>query len=133
MTRSFLIVILVVAVCGVPFARAGDSLGLRQFPGDNAGPQFGGRQNQPTPEEQKRQHEMEKERNKERQQKLKQDTDKLLQLATELKTYVDKTNENILSVDVLKKTDEIEKLAKSIHDKMKAENYAAPFPSVSSQ
>jgi hypothetical protein len=57
--------------------------------------------------------------NKERQQKLKQDTDKLLQLATELKEYVDKTNENIMSVDVIKKTDEIEKLAKSVREKMK--------------
>jgi hypothetical protein len=57
--------------------------------------------------------------NKERQGKLKQDTDKLLQLATELKQYVDKTNENILSIEVVKKTDEIEKLAKSVREKMK--------------
>lgn len=57
--------------------------------------------------------------NKERQQKLKADTDKLLELATELKQHVDKTDENILSVDVLKKCEEIEKLAKSVRDKMK--------------
>jgi hypothetical protein len=36
---------------------------------------------------------------------------------------VDKTNESILSVDVLKKTDEIEKLARSVRDKMKAGAY----------
>ena len=57
--------------------------------------------------------------NKDRQQKLKNDSDKLLQLATELKEYVDRTNENILSVDVIKKTEEIEKLAKSVREKMK--------------
>lgn len=43
----------------------------------------------------------------------------MLELATELKEYVDKTNENIMSVDVIKKTDEIEKLAKSVREKMK--------------
>lgn len=60
-----------------------------------------------------------KERNKQRQAKLKRDTDKLLAVATELKEYVDKTNENVLSVDVVRKADEIEKLAHSIKEKMK--------------
>jgi hypothetical protein len=63
----------------------------------------------------------EKARNKQRQADLKKDTDKLFQLATELKDAVDKTNENILSIDVIKKTDEIEKLAKEIRKKMKNE------------
>jgi hypothetical protein len=57
--------------------------------------------------------------NKERQASLKRDTDRLLQLATELKLYVDKTNENVLSLSVIRKTDEIEKLARSIREKMK--------------
>lgn len=57
--------------------------------------------------------------NKKRQEALQRDTDKLLQLATELKEYVDKSNENLLSVDVIKKSDEIEKLAHSVKDKMK--------------
>jgi hypothetical protein len=43
----------------------------------------------------------------------------LLELATELKQYVDKTNEDILSMDVIKKADEIEKLARSVREKMK--------------
>lgn len=64
---------------------------------------------------------MEKERNKERQAALKRDTDKLLDLATQLKQYVDKTNENVMSVEVIKKAEEIEKLAKSVKDKMKAQ------------
>ena len=67
--------------------------------------------------EQKR--ELEKKRNVARQQDIKKDTDKLLELATELKQYVDKTNEDILSMDVIKKADEIEKLAHSVREKMK--------------
>jgi hypothetical protein len=58
-------------------------------------------------------------RNMDRQKKLQADTEKLLSLATELKEQVDKTDKNILSVDVIKKADEIEKLAKSVKDRMK--------------
>jgi hypothetical protein len=57
--------------------------------------------------------------NKERFNELKRDTEKLLELATELKAHVDKADENMLSVDVLKKTEQIEKLAKSVREKMK--------------
>lgn len=46
---------------------------------------------------------MAKKVNLERQAALKADTDKLVKLAGELKQYVDKSNENVLSVDVLKK------------------------------
>jgi hypothetical protein len=60
-----------------------------------------------------------KARSNERQKKLVADTDKLLALATELKTDVDKTNQNILSMDVIKKADEIEKLAHSVKERMK--------------
>ena len=56
---------------------------------------------------------------KERHKALKRDTDRLLELATELKQYVDKTDENMLSLDVLKKSEEIEKLAHSVKSKMK--------------
>jgi hypothetical protein len=62
---------------------------------------------------------MSKRANKERQAALKRDTDKLLQLSTELKQYVDKSDENMLSVDVIKKAEEIEKLAHSVRDKMR--------------
>lgn len=86
-------------------------------------PQYGPRRNQQSPDEAKIERDMAKKRNKERQQKLKEDTDKLLKLATELKQYVDKTNDEILSIEVLKKTDEIEKLAKSVREKMKAGSY----------
>jgi len=55
----------------------------------------------------------------ERQVALRRDTEKLLFLAEELKQNVDKANVNILSMDVIKKAQEIEKLAKSVKDKMK--------------
>jgi hypothetical protein len=59
---------------------------------------------------------------KERVVALKHDTDKLLKLSVELKDYVDKSDENVLSLDVIKKADEIEKLAHSVKDKMKGPN-----------
>ena len=59
---------------------------------------------------------------KERVVALKSDTDKLLKLSVELKSYVDKSDENVLSLDVIKKAEEIEKLAKSVKDKMKGPN-----------
>lgn len=68
---------------------------------------------------------MQKEANKKRQAELKRDTDKLLKLSTELKEYVDKSNENVLSLDVVKKADEIEKLAHSVKIKMRGD-YLAP-------
>src|SRR5690348_17391670 len=70
-------------------------------------------------EEAKMEREREKRFNKDRHEKIKKDTDKLLALATELKQYVDKTNENVMSVDVIKKAEEIEKLAHQVRDKMK--------------
>ena len=76
-------------------------------------------------EEARRDAEREKAMNKARAERIKRDTDKLLQLATELKRYVDKTNENVLSVDVIKKAEEVEKLAKNIREKMK-EDYRIP-------
>ena len=68
---------------------------------------------------QQQKREMLKKQNEHRQEDLKKDTDKLLELATELKQYVDKTNENIISLDVIRKAEQIEKLAKSVKDKMK--------------
>jgi len=67
-------------------------------------------------------HDIAKKANQSRQAMIKTDTDKLLKLAVELKDYVDKSNENVLSLDVVKKADEIEKLAHSVKDKMKGPN-----------
>jgi hypothetical protein len=65
---------------------------------------------------------MAKKANLQRQAAIKADADRLLKLAVELKDFVDKSNENLLSVDVLKKAEEIERLAHSVKDKMKGPN-----------
>lgn len=78
---------------------------------------------QPSPEDEARQrweHDHEKKANEERFQKIKDDTEKLVTLSNQLKEYVAKANEHTLSVNVVKKAEEIEKLAKSVKDKMKA-------------
>jgi hypothetical protein len=66
--------------------------------------------------------EMAKKAAKERAAALKSDTDKLLKLSVELKQSVDKSDENVLSLDVIKKAEEIEKLARSVKEKMKGPN-----------
>lgn len=75
--------------------------------------------------EQEMQDRQYKELNKRRQQDIRDETEKLFQLATELKAAVDKTNENVLSLDVVRKADEVEKLAKKVKEKMK-ESIAPP-------
>ncbi len=55
----------------------------------------------------------------ERHKKLKADTDRLLQLATELKAEVDKTSKNEMSIAVIQKAAEIEKLSHDVKERMK--------------
>jgi hypothetical protein len=58
---------------------------------------------------------------KEDQKTLRQDVDHLLQLVKDLKTEADKTEEsNVLSLSLVKKTEEIEKLAHHIKDLIRA-------------
>jgi spore coat polysaccharide biosynthesis protein SpsF (cytidylyltransferase family) len=76
-------------------------------------------QEQPSEAEQRAAKELAKRANQQRQADIKRDTEQLLKLATELKEYVDKTNENVLSLDVVKKAEEIEKLAHNVKQKMK--------------
>jgi hypothetical protein len=78
-------------------------------------------QHQPPPVPEEIQKEMAKKANEDRQAQLKRDTENLFKLATELKQYVDKTNENTLSINVIRKADEIEKLAHSVKEKMKGQ------------
>jgi cytoskeletal protein RodZ len=49
------------------------------------------------------------------------DSQKLYQLAQELKAEVAKSNKNMLSIAVTKKAEEIEKLAKSLKERMRKE------------
>lgn len=95
------------------FAQAQDPTSIQ-----SQSPEFG-REKPKDPLEEKMEHQREKALNKQRQSNLQKDTDRLLKLATELKDFVDKSNEHTLSLDVIKKADEIEKLAKSVKEKMR--------------
>lgn len=54
-----------------------------------------------------------------RQQELLRDATKLQQLSTEIKDYLDKHNSSMLSIDMIKKAELMEKLSKSVRQKMK--------------
>jgi hypothetical protein len=58
-------------------------------------------------------------RNTDRQKKLSADADRLLALAAALKQQVDTPDKNATTVDSARKAEEIEKLAKSVKDRMK--------------
>lgn len=75
----------------------------------------------PTKMERDQLKKMQRQQNVERQKQLKADTEKLLALATQLKESVDKTNEHVLSLEVVRKAEEIEKLAKHIKTNMRDE------------
>jgi hypothetical protein len=77
----------------------------------------------PSPMEDKMLHQRLKSLNEQRQKQLVDDTNRLLSLATELKEEVDKSSKDTLSISVIKKAEQIEKLAKSVKDKMKAEQF----------
>jgi hypothetical protein len=57
--------------------------------------------------------------NAERKRQINDDTAKLLELATQLKSEVDKTSKDTLSINVIRKAESIEKLAKGVKEKMK--------------
>ena len=58
-------------------------------------------------------------RNEQRQQDIVNDTAKLLTLAQQLKTEVEKSNKDPMSASEMKKAEEIEKLAKAVKEKMR--------------
>ncbi len=60
--------------------------------------------------------EMKQQRNALRQRELLEKTQQLQQLSDELRAEVAKTDKDTLSIDVIRKSEQIEKLAKSIHE-----------------
>lgn len=54
-----------------------------------------------------------------RQIEIRRDTDKMLQLTQELKEYLAKTEHGVMSIDAIKKAEQIEKLAKNVKSKIK--------------
>jgi|GEM_PF-1443820 len=73
----------------------------------------------PNPLSPDQQAQMDKSRNSDRQRRLIADTEKLVVLANQLKVDVGKSTKDTLSVDVIKKADEIERLARSVKERMK--------------
>jgi hypothetical protein len=57
--------------------------------------------------------------NAERKKQIADDSARLLKLATDLKAEVDKTTKDTLSLSVIRKADEIERLAHNVKEKMK--------------
>ncbi len=58
-------------------------------------------------------------RNSERQRRLVADTDRLLALVEDLKKQIEQSDRDGQPVDVTRKAEEIEKLAKSVKERMK--------------
>ena len=96
-----------------PTSKQGQQIPGFPSPGRNGNPA------EPDPIDSHRADQQEKLRNNDRQKRLVADTDKLLALATDLKAQVDKSTKDTLSVDVIKKAEEIEKLAHSVKERMK--------------
>ncbi len=112
---AFIFLALLSFILSIPAQSQPQDLPSEQLPGIGPpGPPI-------SPEQRRIEHDRAKLMNKERFDSLKRDTDKLLELATELKQNVDRANENTLSLDVIKKADEIDKLAKQIREKMKGQ------------
>lgn len=61
-------------------------------------------------------------RNAERQKQLVADTQKLVALANQLQDEVSRSNKDMLSLDVVRKADEIDKLARTVRDRMRNAN-----------
>jgi hypothetical protein len=104
----------IITVAGLALIMRGTALAATPVPA--AAPQVETRQD---PTQKEMQERIAREANKKRQQDIREETEKLFQLATELKAAVDKTNENLLSLDVVRKAEEVEKLAKKVKEKMK--------------
>jgi hypothetical protein len=118
---------LVVIGCFLFFALSSQGQSAGQIPSQPApgqmpsGPVTPGEPRNPM--EDKMLHQRLKSLNEQRQKQLVDDTNRLLALATELKKEVDKSNKDTLSISVIRKAEQIEKLAKSVKDKMKAEPF----------
>ncbi|MFZ3214065.1 MAG: hypothetical protein WA188_21355 [Terriglobales bacterium] len=72
----------------------------------------------PSPAELEMKQRVQKARAQERFAQIKKDTDHLLELATQLKKSVDEASDQTLSLEVIRKAEQIEKLAKQVRQKM---------------
>lgn len=86
---------------------------------NTSSPPLFGNSNSPDPNQTHMMREMAKERSLMRQKEIVDQTNQLLDLAKQLKEAVDKTSRDQLSLDVVNTAGEIEKLAKSVKQKMR--------------
>ena len=116
---------LLLALAGTPAALAAQSVpnaSASELPppirsADASGSPFGN--SGADPEQNRMLHKMFKERNALRQHTIVDDTNRLLELAQQLKDAVDKSNKDQLSLEVVNTASEIEKLARSVKEKMR--------------
>ena len=110
---SSLALVFLAALCAVSLASAQQ---IHLPPAVSQGPGMG---NVPVTSGDPAQKEQAKAANLQRQAEIKRDTEKMFQLAAELKDYLDKADQGVMSMDALKKAEQIEKLAHGVKSKMK--------------
>src|SRR6185369_12220313 len=89
-------------------------------PDSSLDPQLGPQQTVPKSQADIRaEKQLEKDRQRQRWLDIKKRSEQLLEIATELKQYVDKSGENVMSIEVIKKAEQMEKLSKDLQKKMK--------------
>jgi len=114
---AFVLVALILpAPTAIPQSASPSMNGIQQVPGS---PNPSRTPQEPDPIAHGVEQHMAERRNEDRQKSLVADTEKLLALAQQLKADVDKTNKDTLSIDVVKRAEQIEKLARSVKEKMR--------------
>ncbi|MBZ5646102.1 MAG: hypothetical protein LAN37_02635 [Acidobacteriia bacterium] len=124
MLRNLAVVVFVLALVVMPPVQISRSTPPAPLPVPqtvDASQERPGEKRPPTPDEIRLEKTRKKELGKQRYQELRRDSEQLVLLANQLKRYVDTAGENTLSLDVVKKAEEIEKLAKSVKTKMKGD------------
>lgn len=110
--------VLVAIAFAAPAARAQQSTVIPTNPNPRVGAD-GFNDNPRDPEQSRMLKDMTRERNQLRQKQIVEDTNQLLDLARQLKDAVDKSSKDQLSLSVVNTATEIEKLAKTVKEKMR--------------
>lgn len=116
---AFAVLLTAVSWTVCPATAAARQLAPTPPPTFNHGHQPGMDTEQPEPLSGSNAQKLEHMRQEDRRKHLLSDTEKLLQLSTELKSEVDKSSKDELSLDVVRKAAEIEKLAHDVKERMK--------------
>lgn len=81
------------------------------------------RQGEDAEEREKLEKAQRKARLKQHTDEMKRDSAKLLELAAQLKDAIDRADDNVLSMDIIRKTQQVEKLAQKIRKNMQGAEY----------